>query len=212
MEPVIVTLNGAWRGKPVSEMAATNARKVRQRLNTQESLEARVSRLNLRGVSAVNRNDWSDARQYFQQAYQADPSNAFSLNNRGFLAEMDGDQETAQLFYEKARRAELANVPVGLATRRAAEGRRLSEVAGENDQKMGARMEQEREVRVREQGPIQLKHRDNTPVVEPEQSLPAHSTQSQEQPTLGPPQPPIPQLDTQRPVTQPPPNPNQPPQ
>jgi hypothetical protein len=32
-------------------------------------------------------------------------ASAFSLNNRGYVAEMDGDLETAQFFYGKARKA-----------------------------------------------------------------------------------------------------------
>lgn len=204
-EPVIVTLNRVWRGKPVSEMAADNARKVREQLDTQEDIQARGARLNLRGVSAVNRNDWTGARNFFQQAYRADPTNAFSLNNYGFLSEMDGDEETAQLFYEKARRAERANVPVGYATRRSAEGKPLFQIAGENDQKADNQIAQERLVRMREGGPIQLKRRDNTPVVEPQ--APPASPPPQAAPGLGPPQPPIPQLT---PPNQPPPSPQPP--
>lgn len=204
-EPVIVTLNRAWRGKPVGEMAADNARKVRERLETQEDIQAKVARLNLRGVSAVNRNDWTGAREFFQQAYRTDPTNAFSLNNYGFLSEMDGDEETAQLFYEKARRAERANVPAGYATRRSAEGRPLFQIAGENDQKADNQIAQERFMRMREGGPIQLKRRDNTPVVEPQ--APPASAPPQAAPGLGPPQPPIPQLT---PPNQPPPSPQPP--
>ena len=187
-EPIIVTLNTAWRGKPISEMAAQNAKAVRNRIEHENSLEARVRRLNLLGVSALNRNARYDARKYFEDAYKLDPNNPFVLNNRGYLAEMDGDRESAQFFYEKARQSPMANVPVGYATLQSAEGQKLFQVAGDNDQKMEAKMAQGQEVRRRSAEPVVLKRRDNTPV-------PAAQPPVQEQtPHLGPPQPPVPGL------------------
>ena len=44
----VVTLNHAWRGKPVSEMAAQNARNLRTRLAKEESPEMKVAELNIR--------------------------------------------------------------------------------------------------------------------------------------------------------------------
>ena len=193
-EPVIVTLSGTWRGKPVSEMAADSAKKIRDRMQSQENVEARVARLNLQGVSAINRNNWQDARQYFHQASALDPTNAFSLNNLGYLAEMDGDQETAQFYYQKARGGERANVRVGFATRRSAEGMKLFEVAEDNDNQVEARITAAREARRRESGPIELKRRDNQPVVQPPSQTPPQAPQTSPQTPegLGPPQPPIP--------------------
>ena len=195
-ETVIVTLDKSWRGKPVAEMAAEGARRVRERIEREQSLAAQVERLNLRGVSALNRNSLYDARQFFEQAYKLDPSNAFVLNNRGFLAEMDGDPESARFFYDKARRADDANARVGLANHQAAEGRRLFEVAGENDQKMDNKMTAAQQARRRNAGPALLKRRDNT-VVEPTDSQNPQTQPQQEPEKLGPPQPPIPQLTPQ---------------
>jgi Flp pilus assembly protein TadD len=214
-DAVIVTVNPGWRGKPLSEMAADNARKVRERLQSQEDLQARVARLNLRGVAAINRNEWANARQYFQKAYDSDPNNAFALNNFGFLSEMDGDEETAQVFYEKARQAQRANIPVGFATRRSAEGQPLFQIAADNDQQADVRIAQHRVQRSQESGPIELKRRDNTPVESPQTTEPSIQPQAvppttETEPGLGPPQPPIPQLITpsQPPGTQTPePNP-----
>ena len=207
-EPVIVTLSGTWRGKPVSEMAADSAKKIRDRMQSQENVQARIARLNLQGVSAINSNNWQDARQYFHQAYNLDPTNAFSLNNLGYLAEMDGDPETAQFYYEKARAGERANVRVGFATRHLAEGMKLFEVAEDNDSQVEARIDAAREARRRQSGPIELKHRNNQPVVQPPSQTPPQAPQTPE--GLGPPQPPIPQLTPapQPPAPQPP-EPNQ---
>jgi len=165
-EPVIVTLNRAWRGKPVCEMAADSARKLRERMQNAATDQARAALLAVRGVSATNRNDWPAARQDFLQSYSLDPNSAFSLNNVGYLAEKDGDLETAEFFYTKARKSEHADDRVGLATRRSAEGKHLLAVVTDSDQKVGDKIVLDNQVNRRQTGPIELKHRDNTPVVE----------------------------------------------
>lgn len=167
MEPVIVTLNRAWRGKPVSVMAADSAKKLRERMQKAASSQAQAALLAVRGVSATNRNDWPAARQDFLKSYSLDPYSAFSLNNLGYLSEMDGDLETAEFFYAKAEKAEDAKVRVGVATRSSAEGKHLLAVATDSDQKVDGSIIQENQARRRRAGPIELKHRDDTPVVEP---------------------------------------------
>jgi Flp pilus assembly protein TadD len=210
-ETAIVTLDKNWRGKPVVEMAAEGAKRVRDRMGREQSLAAQVGRLNLRGVSALNRNSLYDARQFFEQAYKLDPNNAFVLNNRGFLAEMDGDPESARYFYEKARHSDAANARIGFANNQSAEGRKLFEVAADNDQKMDTKMTTAQEARRRRTGQVQLKRRDNSVVTSPsDQAPPPPLIQLQQEPEkLGPPQPPIPQLaprPSQPQTTQPPPN------
>jgi Flp pilus assembly protein TadD len=163
----VVTLNRQWRGKPVSEMAAQNAKALRARMETQNTLAARVAEFNLRGVSAINRNDIQAAMQDFREAYRLDPTNAFALNNVGYLYELQGDRETAQFYYESALKAGGANVAVGLATRRSAEGLKLFEVAGDSNGQVGNQLTVEREARRREAGPVLLRRRDNSIVQEP---------------------------------------------
>jgi Flp pilus assembly protein TadD len=167
LEPVIVTLNHSWRGKPVSEMAADSAKKLKERMQNAATDQAQAALLTARGVSATNRNDWPAAKQDFLRAYSLDPNSAFSINNIGYLAEKDGDLETAQFFYARARKAEHANDRVGLATQRSAEGKHLSAVVTDSDQKVGDKIVVDNQARQRRSGPIELKHRDNTPVVEP---------------------------------------------
>jgi tetratricopeptide (TPR) repeat protein len=53
----VVTQARSWRGKPVSEMAAENANALRHRMDTHDTPEAQAAELNLRRVSAINRND-----------------------------------------------------------------------------------------------------------------------------------------------------------
>ena len=183
-QPVIVTLDQAWRGKPVSDMAADSAKRLRQRIQDSATAQAKAEMLTVRGVSATNHNDWATARQDFLKAYSLDPNSAFSLNNLGYVAEKDGDLETAQFFYERAQKAEGAKARIGLATQRSAEGMKLFAVAGDSDQKVDSKITEENQVRQRQRGPIELKHRDNTPVVEsaPPPAIPSDSPPNASQP------------------------------
>ena len=187
-EKIMVAPNPQWRGKGISEVAARNAEAVNKTIAKGEDLPAQIARLNLRGVAALNHNDPKAARELFQQAYKLDPKNAFSLNNMGYAAEMDGDRETAESYYEEARAAADSNVPVTYASRRDAEGRKLGNVAQDNQTDVDAVIEAVRQQRQREGGPIQLKRRDNTPVIEPEKQEPP--LQGVRPPSLPPPQAP----------------------
>jgi Flp pilus assembly protein TadD len=174
----VVTLNRYWRGKPVSEMAAQNARNLRNRLEAQKTPEEKVAELNIRGVSDVNRNDLPAAEQAFRNAYSLDPNNVFALNNIGYLSEIEGDRETAQFFYDRAQALGGGNTTVGLATRRSAEGLKLSQVAADSEAKVDARVAQERAAVRRQREPILLRRRDNSLVQEPSSS-PASATPRQ---------------------------------
>jgi Flp pilus assembly protein TadD len=161
-EPVVVTLTEGWRGRPVSKMAAESAKRLEKHLRTMDQAEAQSIMFTMHGVSAVNQNDWQSARQDFLKAYSLHPESAFSLNNRGYVAEHDGDLETAQYFYEKARRASDSGTRVGMATQRSAEGKNLVTVADDSNQKVDRQLEQYSQQRRRETGPIELTPRDGT--------------------------------------------------
>lgn len=195
-ETVVVSQTGAGKGKPISEMASDTVKRLTQRMQTVGGPEERAALLNLRGVAALNRNDREDADKDFRQAYALDPNNAFSLNNLGYLAELDGDLETAQVFYEKARFAEGANDRVGLATIQSAEGMKLLEVADQSNQNVGVKIGAQSEARRQQTGPIRLKRRDGTPVDdEPQSSEPQPSQSQPSQPQPSQPQPTQPQKD-----------------
>jgi Flp pilus assembly protein TadD len=162
-EPVVVTLDRSWRGKTVSDMAAESASRLEARIRKMDPTEAHAVMFTLRGVTAINKNDWPEARQDFLQAYSLDPSSAFSLNNRGYVAEMDGDLESAQFFYDKARKADDSNARVGLASLRSAEGKRLVNVAAESNQQVDSELDTYSQERHRQTGPIELTPRMNTP-------------------------------------------------
>lgn len=190
-EPVIVTQSASWRGKPVSEMAASNERRLKDRMKSLNTAEAQAAMYNLRGVSAVNQNDWQAAREDFLKAYALDPYSAFSLNNAGYVAEKEGDLETAQFFYARARQADNADARVGLASQEWADGKQLTDVALTSDQSVSGKIEQDSEARHLQKAPIILRHRDGTPVVPakpPQPKPPAPDAGAPAPPDATPPQ------------------------
>lgn len=186
-EAVVVTLNKDWRGRPISEVAARNADKTRKELEKSEDNQAKVARLNLRGVSAMNRNDRKAARDYFQQAFKIDPENAFALNNMGYLAEMEGDRETAQAFYDRAHRAEHAGNKVAVSTKPELEGRQLGQVAQQSSDLVDARLQADADLRRRTGGKPALRTRDNRIIVDkPAPKKPAQQNDLLNQPNNQP--------------------------
>jgi len=167
-EPVIVTVNKSWRGRAISKVAADNAKKVQSALANGESTEDRVARLNLQGVSALNRNDRAQALKYFTQAYKLNPGDAFALNNMGYVAELNGDRESANFYYAKAKEADNHERHVTLATRAEDEGKKLEEVANNNDNKTEASIQAQQELNRRSgKAPVLLERRTGRPVIAP---------------------------------------------
>jgi Flp pilus assembly protein TadD len=175
-EPIVIAFNKSWRGKPISEVAEQNAEKSRKELNKAQDMQARVARLNLRGVSAMNRNDRKAARDSFEQAYKMDPKNSFALNNMGYLAELEGDTETAQSFYEQAQRAERARQKVMVSTRPEVEGQTVGHVAEQSTTLVESAFEAKAEARRRSGAPPALRTRDNRIIIEPKTPPPTTNT------------------------------------
>lgn len=155
-EPVIVTMKKEFRGKPVSQVAERSGDQLRKRMRNMDVSEARARMLELRGVYEVNVNDWDEAKKDFLEAYKLNPSSAFTLNNLGYVSERDGDLETAQFFYARARTAEDARDRVGLATHSIADGSRLDAVANENSGAVSGQLRAYTEERREEKGPVEL--------------------------------------------------------
>jgi Flp pilus assembly protein TadD len=181
--PIVVTVRPSWRGKGISDIAERNAENVKKEMERQNDIPERVARLNTRGVSAINRNEFKLARQYFEEAYQLDPKNAFALNNMGFLAEADGDRETADFYYGKAKEADQSSKRVAYATRKDVEGEKLATVANTSDESVNKAMDEAAAARRMEGGPVVLHNRDNSAVTEPlippkpETTQPIHSVE-----------------------------------
>jgi Flp pilus assembly protein TadD len=166
-ERIVVTLKRSSRGKPVSEVAAQSARELRKKIRTLGDDEAQAAMLSFRGVSAANRNDWRAAKHDFLKAYSLDPESAFSLNNLGYVAEKDGDLETAQFYYAKARKAADADARIGLATQRSAEGQQLVVVAGDSGHQVDTQLDLYSRTRHQESSPVELIPR-TTPASKPQ--------------------------------------------
>jgi len=175
-----------WRGRGISEIAAQSAKAVNETMAKGEDTNAQAARLNLRGVSALNHNDPQGAQKFFNEAYKLDPSNAFTLNNIGYVAELKGDRESAQMYYEAAASAAQAGDRVTYATRREAEGRRVGALAMGNQEDVESALNAIRDVKRRTRKPIELKRRDegSGPENTPNQQAPL----SVEPPPLPPPQ------------------------
>ena len=176
----VVTATNNWRGRRISDMAQQNARDLRDHLSREKDLAEQVAELNLRGVSAVNRNDLRSADEDFKKAYSLDPNNAFTLNNIGYVAELEGDQETADFYYEHARQSAGASAVVGVASRKTEEGKKLFYVAEDNNSRVEARVAQERQVLQRQNEPVVLRRRDNSIVDESSQPAPQSQIQPQQ--------------------------------
>jgi len=161
-EPASVTLDRSWRGRSISSMADASARRVHKAIDKSEPAESQAVRLTVHGVFAANQNDWNTARQDFLRAYTLDPNSAFTLNNRAYVAEHDGDLETAQYFYEKARRAGDAGARVGIATKVAAQGQPLVIVAEGSNEQVDTALEEYSRQRRNQKGPIELTPRGNS--------------------------------------------------
>ena len=159
--PVVVTRNLAWRGKPVSEMAADSARNLRKRMQTMDLNQVRAAMLAIRGVSATNENNWIAAKQDFLEAYTLDPQSAFALNNLGYVAEREGDFETAKAYYARARKAGDADAKIGLATQSAAQGQQLIAVADDNHRDMDLQLDAHAQDHSGQKNSFELKRRSN---------------------------------------------------
>jgi Flp pilus assembly protein TadD len=162
-EPVVVTEERSWRGASVSKMAEQSAKRLQKTIDGMRTDQEQAAMYDIRGVYEENQNQLSAARSDFLRAYNLDPSSAFSLNNRGFIAEKDGDLESAQFFYQKAGQANDAGTRVGLATQSSAQGESLLFVARQTTGKVDRALAQYSQQRRRESGTIELTPRNSSP-------------------------------------------------
>ena len=58
-----------------------------------------VQRLNQEGVEAVRKHSYEKAETFFYKAYLLDPDDPFTLNNLGYISELQGQVDRAQHFY-----------------------------------------------------------------------------------------------------------------
>src|SRR5580698_3165322 len=61
-----------------------------------------VQRLNREGVEAVKKQQYEKAATLFYKAYLYDPADPFTLNNLGYISELQGELDRARKFYALA--------------------------------------------------------------------------------------------------------------
>ncbi|MGH9495336.1 MAG: tetratricopeptide repeat protein, partial [Candidatus Sulfotelmatobacter sp.] len=120
-----------------------------------------------------------------------DPGNSFTLNNLGYITELQGDWENAQTYYQAARTGGEANERVTYSTRANAEGQKMTRLADSNQSEVQTTLQTMQAARRHGSLPIELIHRDNPsislePVTKP---VPPVGIQAPPMPPLPPPGP-----------------------
>src|SRR5229473_2337711 len=88
-----------------------------------------VQQLNRDGVQALQRHQMDKAKRLFYRAYLIDPNDPFTLNNLGYLAELEGSLERAQRYYDQAK-ANTSEAVIDRSTAQEAQGKTVASVAG----------------------------------------------------------------------------------
>src|SRR5437667_5450472 len=88
-----------------------------------------VQRLNRDGVEALRKQNYEKAESLFYKAYLFDPDDPFTLNNLGYISELEGQVDRAHRFYALAGQ-ETTEAVIDQASTRAVEGKTVAEVAG----------------------------------------------------------------------------------
>src|SRR6266852_4340892 len=92
-----------------------------------------VQQLNREGVDAINKHHVAKAKRLFYQAYLLDPDDPFTLNNLGYISELEGSGDRAQRFYALAREQSFGAV-VDRSSKAGVRGKTVAEAAGMLDQ------------------------------------------------------------------------------
>src|SRR5262252_837228 len=88
-----------------------------------------VQNLNREGVEAIKKNQIRKAEKLFYKAYLIDPDDPFTLNNLGYISELEGNLERAQRYYDQAR-ANTSEAVIDRSTSQDAQGKTVASVAG----------------------------------------------------------------------------------
>src|SRR5215475_7132820 len=88
-----------------------------------------VQALNRDGVAALKKHDISKAKRLFYKAYLVDPNDPFTLNNLGYVAELEGSLDRAQRYYDQAQ-ANTSEAVIDRSTADEVEGKTVAKIAG----------------------------------------------------------------------------------
>ncbi len=88
-----------------------------------------VQKLNQEGVKELLKREYKRAKATFYKAYLIDPNDPFTLNNLGYIAELEGQADRAERYYSLAQ-AQGSDAIVYKSTERAAVGKPVDQIAG----------------------------------------------------------------------------------
>src|ERR1051326_1162879 len=88
-----------------------------------------VQALNRDGVAALKKHDISKAKRLFYKAYLIDPNDPFTLNNLGYVAELEGNLDRAQRYYDQAQ-ANTSEAVIDRSTSADVQGKTVAKIAG----------------------------------------------------------------------------------
>src|SRR6185369_14114503 len=87
-----------------------------------------VQKLNQLGVKELQKHHLEKAQKIFYKAYLLDPDDPFTLNNLGYISELQGKVERAQRYYELAAKENNSETVIAEASARKLQGHKLSEI------------------------------------------------------------------------------------
>src|SRR5947208_7391144 len=88
-----------------------------------------VQQLNRDGVKAIHKHKIDKAEKLFYKAYLLDPNDPFTLNNLGYISELQGKVERAHRYYQLASRQDSETV-IDQASVPELKGKQLTEITG----------------------------------------------------------------------------------
>ena len=87
------------------------------RINIPKRTEATpVQKLNREGVKEIQKHHIEKAEKLFYKAYLLDPDDPFTLNNLGYISELQGKVERAQRYYELAAKENNSETVIAAAS------------------------------------------------------------------------------------------------
>src|SRR5689334_6327413 len=88
-----------------------------------------AQQLNRDGVQALKKHNVDKAKKLFYKAFLIDPNDPFTLNNLGYVSELEGDIDRAQRYYDQAR-ANTSEAVIDRSTADEVQGKTVASVAG----------------------------------------------------------------------------------
>jgi tetratricopeptide (TPR) repeat protein len=85
-----------------------------------------IQKLNREGVKEVQKRHLEKAKKLFYEAYLIDPNDPFTLNNLGYISELEGDADRALRYYQLSSK-NASEATIDVSSRPELKGRPLQE-------------------------------------------------------------------------------------